>query len=241
MPALPMLRTRVLHGADARILHLHGTNDSSVAPSPTARYHNPVDWDVDWRVFNPMKLWAQQHGCWTDQIGGPNNGVLKETYQVDGNPARVYDLTGHGSTCARYQLILVDRGGHVIDGQEGRIWAFLMGRRYVPPPTCKGQTATVFGTSGPDELEGTGGADVIVGLGGNDTIHGRGGSDLICGGTGADRMYGDAGGDKLAAKDGPRGPQDRLRCRCRPDGGAGRRRPEADQLRVTGWRHGRGR
>lgn len=192
----------VLHNADARILHLHGTNDGSVAPPPTATYHDPVNWDVDWRVFNPMKFWAQQNGCWTDQIGGPNNGVLKETYQVGGNPAKVYDLTGHGAACSDYQLILVTSGGHVIAGQEGRIWAFLMDRPYAPPPTCKGQAATVVGTSGPNELEGTGGADVIVGLGGNDTIHGRGGADLICGDGGTDRMYGDGGRDKLVAKDG---------------------------------------
>jgi len=121
---------RVLHGADARIIHLHGTNDRAVAPPPTARYHRPVDWDVDWRVFNPMRLWAQQHGCWTDRIGGPNNGRLKETYEIDGHAAKVYDLTGHGEACADYQLILVTRGGHVIYGQEGRMWAFLMDRPF---------------------------------------------------------------------------------------------------------------
>ena len=191
-----------LHSSDARIIHLHGTNDHQVAPPPTARYHKPVDWDVDWRVFFPMKLWAQQNGCWTDQVGGPNNGRLRETYQVDGHTARVYDLSGHGPLCSQYQLILVNRGGHVIDGQEGRIWAFLMDRFYAAPPTCKGQEATVYGDGDPNELEGTGGADVIAGLGGNDTIHGRGGNDVICGGDGADRMYGDAGRDKLAAKDG---------------------------------------
>jgi hypothetical protein len=121
----------VLHGSDARIIHLHGTNDTSVGP-PTATFHDPVDWDVDWKVFYPMNLWAQQNGCWDPtQTGGPNNGVLRETYDVDGHAANVYDLTGNGAECDDYQLILVDDGGHVIDGQEGRIWAFLMDRPFV--------------------------------------------------------------------------------------------------------------
>lgn len=118
----------VLHGSDARILHLHGTDDTSVAPPPTASYHNPVDWNIDWRVFYPMKLWAQQSGCWTDEIGGPNNGVLKESYLVGERSADVYDLSGHGAACDDYQLILVTDGGHVIGRQEERIWAFLMDR-----------------------------------------------------------------------------------------------------------------
>ena len=118
-------------------------------PAADRALPRPVDWDVDWRVFNPMKLWAQQHGCWTDQIGGPNNGVLRETYQVGGRAARVYDLTGHGAACADYQLILVTSGGHVIDGQEGRIWAFLMDRPFVVATECKGQAATVMGHGRP--------------------------------------------------------------------------------------------
>lgn len=191
-----------LHSADARIIHLHGTNDQAVAPPPTAAYHDPVNWNVDWRVFNPMKLWAQQNGCWTGEIGGPNNGVLRETYQVDGRTARVYDLTGHGPVCAQYQLILVDNGGHVIGGQEGRIWDFLTDAVSFPVQRCKGRPVTVLGTGGPDVLRGTGGPDVIAGLGGNDTIHGRGGNDVICGGGGTDKMYGDGGRDKIAAKDG---------------------------------------
>lgn len=191
-----------LHSSDARIIHLHGTDDQAVAPPPTAAYHDPVDWNVDWRVFNPMKLWAQQNGCWTDEIGGPNNGVLRETYQVSGNLAKVYDLSAHNPICSSYQLILVTKGGHVIDDQEARTWAFLMDRGFGSPPTCKGLPATMMGQAGPDDLGGTSGADVIVGLGGNDTIHGRGGNDVICGGGGVDRMYGDGGRDKLNAKDG---------------------------------------
>lgn len=183
------------HASDARVLHLHGTNDRAVAPPPTARFRGRPD--VDWRVFYPMKLWAEQHGCWTDRTGGPNNGRLRETYQVGGNPARVYDLTGHGAACADYQLILVTRGGHVIDGQEARIWAFLMDR-----PMCRGGAPTIVGTEGPDDLVGTSGADVIVGLGGDDTIHGRGGADRVCGNRGRDRLFGDAGADRLGARDG---------------------------------------
>lgn len=116
------------HSAATPILHLHGTNDTSVEPPPLARFHNPIDWDEDWRVFFPMKLWAGQHGCFTgDNPGGIDNGVLEETYTANGHTANVYDLTGHGAQCARYRLILVDNGGHVIGNQYQRIWSFLSG------------------------------------------------------------------------------------------------------------------
>lgn len=114
------------HGANVPILHLHGTDDTSVAPPPTATWHKPTDWGVDWRVFWPMNFWAQQNGCWAaDTEGGVNDGVLKESFFVGSNAALRYDLTGNGSKCTRYSLILVTNGGHVIGGQQQRIWSFL--------------------------------------------------------------------------------------------------------------------
>lgn len=114
------------HGAATPILHLHGTNDTSVAPPPTATFHNPVDWSFDWRVFFPMKLWAAQHGCFGgDNSTGHDSGILRETYTANGHDAKRYDLTGWGAYCSRYQLILVSNGGHVIGGQYERIWSFL--------------------------------------------------------------------------------------------------------------------
>lgn len=220
----------VLHGADARVIHLHGTDDQAVAPPPTAAYHDPVDWDVDWRVFNPMRLWAEQNGCFDQTTGGANNGVLRETYRVSGDRARVYDLSGHGGRCDGYQLILVQDGGHVIRGQEARIWAFLMDRPVAP--TCGGAPATVVGSAGADVLDGTPGPDVIVGLGGADTLRGLGGSDRICGGgggdrlvggSGADRLWGQAGRDRLAARD--RTADRRIDC-------GGGRDPRAERDRV---------
>jgi poly(3-hydroxybutyrate) depolymerase len=114
------------HRASTPILHLHGTNDAAVAPAPLARFHNPVDWSQDWRVFYPMKLWAQQNGC----FGGDNStrrdsGVLRQSWRVNGRAAARYDLSAWGRACSKYQLILVNGGGHVIAGQEGRIWEFL--------------------------------------------------------------------------------------------------------------------
>lgn len=114
------------HDAAAAILHLHGTNDTAVEPPPTALFHVPIDWNIDWRVFWPMNLWAGQHGCFGgDNSTGNDDGVLRATYLVGANTARVYDLTGWDPNCAKYQLILVTNGGHVIPGQEGRIWSFL--------------------------------------------------------------------------------------------------------------------
>lgn len=114
------------HDAPAPILHIHGTNDGAVAPPPISTFHQPIDWGIDWRVFWPMKFWAAQHGCFGgDNSTGNDDGVLRETYPVGANTAEVHDLTGWDASCAKYQLILVTNGGHVIPGQEGRIWAFL--------------------------------------------------------------------------------------------------------------------
>ena len=114
------------HDTPTPILHIHGTNDGAVAPPPTSTFHDPIDWSIDWRVFWPMKFWAAQHGCFDGaNAGGLDDGVLRETYSAGGNTAQVYDLTGWDPSCAKYQLILVTNGGHVIAGQEGRIWAFL--------------------------------------------------------------------------------------------------------------------
>jgi poly(3-hydroxybutyrate) depolymerase len=114
------------HDAPTPILHLHGTDDTQVEPPPTSTFHFPIDWSVDWRVFWPMKFWAAQHGCFDGaNAGGHDDGILIESYTANGHPANVYDLTGWGAGCAKYRLILVTDGGHVIANQEGRIWAFL--------------------------------------------------------------------------------------------------------------------
>jgi Ca2+-binding RTX toxin-like protein len=64
-------------------------------------------------------------------------------------------------------------------------------------PTCRGVTATIVGTSGPDKVEGTAGRDVIVTKGGGDDVEGRGGNDLVCAGDGNDKVEGDAGNDRI--------------------------------------------
>jgi hypothetical protein len=69
-------------------------------------------------------------------------------------------------------------------------------------PSCRGQAATIMGTSGADTLTGTAGADVIVGLGGADTISGLGGDDRLCGGAGKDKVNGGAGADRMSGNRG---------------------------------------
>jgi hypothetical protein len=65
------------------------------------------------------------------------------------------------------------------------------------PPTCKGNPATIVGTSGDDVRKGTSGRDVMVGLGGNDKLSALAGNDTICGGSGKDTLNGGKGNDKL--------------------------------------------
>jgi len=116
------------HNAPTPILHLHGTNDAAVAPPPTSTFNNPINWSVDWRVFNPIKFWALQNGCFSgSNSNGRDDGIIRENFMVGGNSATRYDLTGNGASCSKYQLILVNNGGHVIGGQSERIWTFLKG------------------------------------------------------------------------------------------------------------------
>jgi hypothetical protein len=73
-----------------------------------------------------MNFWSIQNGCFQgDDSDGKDDGVLIETYSANGHVANVYDLTHWGSRCSKYQLILVDDGGHVIGNQYQRIWSFL--------------------------------------------------------------------------------------------------------------------
>ena len=65
-------------------------------------------------------------------------------------------------------------------------------------PSCHGETATIVGTDGADELTGTRGHDVIVGRGGDDRIEALGGSDVVCAGPDGDLVRGGAGDDDIA-------------------------------------------
>jgi Ca2+-binding RTX toxin-like protein len=77
-------------------------------------------------------------------------------------------------------------------------------------PTCFGQTVTIMGTSGPDDLLGEPDvSDVIYGGGGDDVIFGAmdwtgpdEAPDLLCGGPGDDYVKGATGDDRLKGGDG---------------------------------------
>src|SRR4051812_15945746 len=75
--------------------------------------------------------------------------------------------------------------------------AVLPAAQAAPTPRCHGQTATIVGTAGSDNLVGTDGSDVIVGLGGDDSISSGPGDDVICGGRGADLIRLDPGDDVI--------------------------------------------
>jgi Ca2+-binding RTX toxin-like protein len=69
-------------------------------------------------------------------------------------------------------------------------------------PLCFGETPTIIGTSGRDDLKGTKGRDVIQALAGDDVVHALGGEDVVCGGLGDDRLFAGAGDDAIHDEDG---------------------------------------
>src|SRR3954447_10167990 len=70
-------------------------------------------------------------------------------------------------------------------------------------PICRGQTATIVGTSGDDDLSGSPLLTDVVWLGaGNDTYSGDSSNDVICGGKGKDLISGGAGDDIVAGGSG---------------------------------------
>jgi Ca2+-binding RTX toxin-like protein len=72
----------------------------------------------------------------------------------------------------------------------------------VIPLFCGEEAATIYGTSGNDDLDGTEGRDVVVLLEGDDRFDAQGGDDLICGDEGIDTINGDAGADVMFGGDG---------------------------------------
>jgi hypothetical protein len=69
-------------------------------------------------------------------------------------------------------------------------------------PKCFGETATIVGTNGPNNISGTAHNDVIYAGGGNDTIKTPSGPknqgrDIICGGPGNDEIVGNGDSEKL--------------------------------------------
>ena len=81
---------------------------------------------------------------------------------------------------------------------------------------CAGQTATIVGTDGADDLRGTNGDDVIAAGGGDDRVVGLRGDDVVCGAAGADVLRGKGGDDTLRGgpdKDVLRGGHGLDRCR----------------------------
>ena len=77
-------------------------------------------------------------------------------------------------------------------------------------PKCQGETPTIMGTNGNDDLNGTSGPNIINAGGGNDEVHARGGNNLVCGRGGKDELAGGGDVDRLRGR-GRRGPDHRQR------------------------------
>ena len=97
---------------------------------------------------------------------------------------------------------------------------------------CGGQTPTVVGTPGADQLAGTPGADVVDAQGGNDTVNAQAGNDVVCGGPGKDTLKGGPGKDKLlgqGGKDKLKGGKGKDTCK----GGGGKDTASACEVRKS--------
>jgi len=116
---------QTLHSASTPIIHVHGTNDAVVQPVPLAAPlvapNDPTYWNDAWRVFNPMKFFAEQNGCFNP------SPVTAGTLFTPANSTQIkgYDLSSKGAVCHKYQLYLVTNGGHVPASMEKTIWNFL--------------------------------------------------------------------------------------------------------------------
>jgi Ca2+-binding RTX toxin-like protein len=96
---------------------------------------------------------------------------------------------------------LLERNGDLADGEEGtfdsRPGRLNITARFEADLKCKGESLTIIGTDGPDDIVGTANRDVIAALGGGDRVKALGGKDIVCGAKGKDKLKGGAGKDKL--------------------------------------------
>lgn len=120
-----------LHSATTPIIHVHGSNDTAVAPPPLAVPHNPINWNEDWKVFNPIKFFAFKNGCFDNSLASQNARQINSFITSAGKTATGYDLQPKGASCSKYQLYIVTEGGHVPRGMEKTIWDFL--KQYSSP------------------------------------------------------------------------------------------------------------
>jgi parallel beta-helix repeat protein len=136
---------------------------------------------------------------------GPDS-ITCDDNRVEGNTAtdnqgtktQAYGLNINSSLCNRTFVGTNNFAGN----KTGAIRDVGTNTQPGPPPSCRGHTATLWGTAGTDSLIGTPGNDVIVGLGGADTIRGLGGADLICAGPGAHIVFGGPGSDRIFGEGG---------------------------------------
>jgi Ca2+-binding RTX toxin-like protein len=149
-------------------------------------------------------------GVYTEQgtLDGDNgNSINSLAWSCDGETLYGTAILEGGAPSPR-EFIAIDTatdhvtvlGGPAGIDEEQDALAWDCGRQ--PPVVCKGQPATLTGTSGNDVLTGTAAKDVVAGLSGNDNISALGGKDVVCAGGGNDKANGGGGNDRLLGQAG---------------------------------------
>ena len=100
------------------------------------------------------------------------------------------------------RMFVVPLGVVLCVGAAASVSASLLGAQPPTGPICRGDVATIVGSSSAETLNGTNGRDVIVAKGGADTINGRAGDDAICAGPGADVVRAGGGDDVVSGGSG---------------------------------------
>jgi Tol biopolymer transport system component len=163
----------------------------------TTRPDTPLTIELECVDSGPAYEQTDPNGFVTNE-GGPEHGTLSDFAPLDNPSTVVYTPDPGFSGKDRIIFGAFDDFGF---GDDTGTVSIAVG---LP---CAGQTATISGTDGNDDLKGTPQEDIIAAAAGNDKVRSLGGGDIVCAGSGKDEVKGGGGKDTLKGGSG----DDRLR------------------------------